>query len=95
MARTLAILSAWNLTVPGLLALGFDLSMGGGSFLDVSTYLLAWAWILATPLSAGAALVIAVRLRHRWACGLHGIVLVLWAVTVVFLFLAPGLARLS
>jgi hypothetical protein len=98
--RLLALLSAWDLAVPGLLALlagiawGFGLSMGGSSFLDVSIYLLAWAWVLATPFTAVTALVIALKLRRRWAWWLHGIVLVLWGATVVFILLAPGLGRL-
>jgi hypothetical protein len=100
MTRLLTVLTAWNTAVPALLAslaglaLAFDLSLGGGSLLDVGVFLLAWAWILAIPLTAGAALVLALRLRQRWACWLHGLLLALWAASVVWILLAPGLVRL-
>lgn len=100
MPRLLTLLAIWNAAVPGLLALlagialGFGLSMGGGSFLDISVFLLAWTWILGIPLTTGVALVIAIRLRRRRAFWLHGVVLALWGATVVFILLAPGLMRL-
>jgi hypothetical protein len=91
MVVTLRLLTVWNLACPGLLALLaalawlFKLDTGGGSATDVGLFVLAWCWLLVTPVTAIAGLALGRRLRSRASFILHAAVLAAWLITLLAL----------
>jgi hypothetical protein len=97
MKPALWLLTAWNLLCPTTLAAlaglawAFDLSIGGGTFMDVGVFLFAWAWMLGTPIVSIAAVALSWKLRARLALMGNLFLLALWAAgSTWLLFLVPG-----
>jgi len=95
MSRALRVLTYWNVLCPLALALqiglaqGLGLSVSGGTFLDASVFVFAWAWILATPFTTGGALILNRTVRRRPAFVTNIGMLALWVLSAAALLVLP------
>lgn len=84
MRTALFAFSGWNVFCPVTLALlvlnayVFKVGVSGSSPLDAPVFAFAWLWIIATPVTAIAALGVNVRVRSLAGWVVNGIVLALW-----------------
>ncbi len=89
MRAALLVLSTWNVICPVTLVLlvvnayAFGIGVSRSSPLDIPVYVAAWVWILITPLTATAALIVNAKVRSLAGWILNGLVFALWLASFV------------
>ncbi len=96
MDRALRALTLWNLCLPlvfaGIIAavFAFDLDIGGGAPMDGVAFVVAWGWVITTPIAGMGGLVLSWRQRSRWLLLFHLVALVLWSSLFFLVMLTPS-----